>query len=39
MVGDDILGEEGASRGLIRGDLGMSLFFRNQPVTDVIKDT
>ena len=39
LVGDDILGEEGTSRGVIRGDFGLSLQFRSQPVTDIIKTT
>ena len=37
MVGDDILGEEGSSKGIIRGDFGLSMQFRNQSVTDIIK--
>jgi oligopeptide transport system permease protein len=37
MVGDDILGEEGTSRGIIRGDFGLSLQFRSQTVSDIIK--
>ncbi len=39
LVGDDILGAEGESRGVIRGDLGASLYFRSQTVTDLIKTT
>lgn len=39
LVGDDIIGEEGNSRGLIRGDFGPSLQFRGQTVTGIIKDT
>jgi oligopeptide transport system permease protein len=38
-VGDDILGEEGTSRGVIRGDFGPSLHYRNQDVTTMIKQT
>jgi ABC-type dipeptide/oligopeptide/nickel transport system permease component len=38
-VGDDILGEEGSSRGVIRGDFGPSLFYRSQTVTSMIKQT
>jgi len=38
-VGDDILGEEGSSRGVIRGDFGPSLFYRSQTVTQMIKQT
>ena len=37
LVGDDILGEEGTARGIIRGDLGLSLQFRSQTVADIIK--
>jgi len=36
LVGDDILGEEGNSRGLIRGDLGVSTKYRGQPVQELI---
>ena len=39
MLGDDILGEEGSSRGVIRGDFGPSYFFRGQDVVDMIKVT
>lgn len=39
VVGDDILGEEGSSRGIIRGDFGPSLFYRSQTVTAMIKQT
>ena len=39
LIGDDLLGEEGASRGLIRGDLGPSLRYRGQSVNDIIKTT
>lgn len=39
LVGDDILGEEGTSKGIIRGDLGLSLQFRSQTVADIIKVT
>jgi oligopeptide transport system permease protein len=39
LVGDDILGEEGTSRGILRGDLGLSLKFRTQTVTEIIKGT
>ena len=39
LVGDDILGEEGDSRGLIRGDLGVSTRFRGQPVEELIATT
>lgn len=39
LVGDDILGEEGTSRGVIRGDLGPSLRYRAQTVNDIIKVT
>ena len=38
-IGDDILGEEGSSRGVIRGDFGPSLFYRSQTVTNMIKQT
>ena len=39
MVGDDVLGEEGTSRGVIRGDLGPSLRYRSQTVNDIIATT
>jgi oligopeptide transport system permease protein len=39
MIGDDILGEEGGSRGVIRGDFGPSYHFRGQTVADIIKIT
>jgi oligopeptide transport system permease protein len=39
LVGDDILGEDGISKGIIRGDLGLSLQFRSQTVADIIKGT
>jgi oligopeptide transport system permease protein len=39
LVGDDILGEEGISRGIIRGDFGYSLKYRTQTVTEMIKGT
>jgi oligopeptide transport system permease protein len=38
-VGDDVLGEEGTSKGIIRGDLGLSLQFRSQTVMEIIKGT
>jgi oligopeptide transport system permease protein len=39
LVGDDVLGEEGSSRGLIRGDFGVSLQYRGQPVAEIIQTT
>ncbi len=39
VVGDEMLGEEGSSRGLIRGDLGLSLRYRGQSVNDIIATT
>jgi oligopeptide transport system permease protein len=39
MIGDDILGEEGSSRGVIRGDLGPSLRYRSQTVNEIIATT
>ena len=39
LIGDDLLGEEGESRGVIRGDFGASLNYRSQTVTDMIKQT
>jgi len=39
LIGDDILGEEGGSLGVIRGDFGPSLHFRGQQVSDIIKTT
>ena len=39
VIGDDLLGEEGSSQGLIRGDLGPSLRYRGQSVNDIIATT
>lgn len=39
LIGDDLLGEEGASRGVIRGDLGPSLRYRGLSVNDIIGTT
>jgi oligopeptide transport system permease protein len=39
LVGDDILGEEGSSKGVIRGDLGPSLRYRGQSVNNIIATT
>ena len=39
MIGDDLLGEEGGSLGVIRGDFGPSFHFRGQTVADIIKIT
>ncbi|GAB4520753.1 MAG: oligopeptide ABC transporter permease OppB [Anaerolineales bacterium] len=39
MIGDDLLGAEGISRGVIRGDLGPSLRYRSQSVNDIIATT
>lgn len=39
MIGDDLLGEEGLSRGVLRGDLGPSLRYRSQSVNDIIATT
>ena len=39
MFGDDILGEEGTSKGIIRGDFGLSMHYRSQTVTEMIKTT
>ena len=39
IIGDDLLGEEGASKGVIRGDLGPSLRYRGQMVNEIIKTT
>jgi oligopeptide transport system permease protein len=39
MLGDDILGEEGNSKGVIRGDLGPSLRYRGQTVNDIVATT
>ncbi len=39
LIGDDLLGEEGSSRGVIRGDLGPSLRYRGQSVNDIIATT
>lgn len=39
LVGDDLLGEEGGSRGVLRGDLGPSLRYRGQSVNDIVATT
>ncbi|MCD4803033.1 MAG: ABC transporter permease [Anaerolineales bacterium] len=39
VIGDDIFGWEGGSRGVIRGDFGPSLHFRGQQVSDIIAVT
>jgi oligopeptide transport system permease protein len=39
LIGDDLLGEEGVSKGVIRGDFGISLQYRSQPVNDMIRQT
>jgi oligopeptide transport system permease protein len=39
LIGDDILGETGGSRGIIRGDLGPSYYYRGQTVADLISIT
>lgn len=39
LVGDDILGEEGNSKGVLRGDLGPSLRYRSQSVNDIVAST
>ena len=39
LIGDDLLGEEGSSRGVIRGDLGPSLRYRGQSVNEIIATT
>ncbi|MCP4142815.1 MAG: ABC transporter permease [Chloroflexi bacterium] len=39
VVGDELLGEEGSSIGLIKGDLGPSLRYRGQSVNEIIKTT
>jgi len=39
VIGDEMLGEEGLSRGLIRGDLGLSLRYRGQSVNDIVATT
>jgi len=39
LIGDDLIGEEGTSKGVIRGDLGPSLRYRNQSVNDIIGTT
>jgi ABC-type dipeptide/oligopeptide/nickel transport system permease component len=39
LVGDDVLGEEGISKGVIRGDLGPSLRYRSQSVNDIVATT
>jgi ABC-type dipeptide/oligopeptide/nickel transport system permease component len=39
LIGDDLLGEEGNSKGLIRGDLGPSLRYRGQSVNAIVATT
>ena len=39
LIGDDFLGEEGISKGVIRGDLGPSLRYRAMSVNDIIGTT
>jgi ABC-type dipeptide/oligopeptide/nickel transport system permease component len=39
LIGDDVLGEEGKSRGVLRGDLGPSLRYRGQSVNDIVGTT
>ena len=39
LIGDEILGITGGSRGVIRADFGPSLHFRGQDVIDIIKTT
>ncbi len=39
LIGDDLLGEEGSSRGVLRGDLGPSLRYRGQSVNDIVGTT
>ena len=39
MIGDDLLGEEGSSSGVLRGDLGPSLRYRGQSVNAIIETT
>lgn len=39
LIGDDLLGEEGLSRGLIRFDFGPSLRYRGQTVNSIIGTT
>jgi oligopeptide transport system permease protein len=39
LIGDDLLGETGTSKGVIRGDLGPSLRYRGQSVNDIIATT
>jgi ABC-type dipeptide/oligopeptide/nickel transport system permease component len=39
LIGDDLLGESGISKGIIRGDLGPSLRYRGQSVNAIIATT
>jgi oligopeptide transport system permease protein len=39
VIGDDLMGEDGISLGLIRGDLGPSLKYTNQDVNDIVATT
>ncbi len=39
VIGDELLGGDGSAQGIIRGDFGASLHFRNLSVTDIIKQS
>jgi oligopeptide transport system permease protein len=39
VIGDGLLGGDGTAQGVIRGDFGASLYYRNLSVTDIIKNT
>lgn len=37
MIGDELFTDEGSAKGIIRGDFGLSLYYRDRPVSDIIK--
>jgi oligopeptide transport system permease protein len=39
LIGDDLMGEEGTSKGVLRLDLGPSLRYRGQSVNDIVATT
>ena len=39
VIGDELLGGDGSAKGIIRGDFGASLHFRNLSVSDIIRTT
>jgi oligopeptide transport system permease protein len=39
VIGDELLGGTGEAQGIIRGDFGASMFYRNQSVTGLIRQS